>query len=108
MSIKIEVGGVYTHEKEIFVFEVRRDRMVLYRSYGLSDGAVVSPHSLCSLGTFSNWISRPLTPQERSRLQPGRVDDEMREYIRGLIQKALAAAPDEVLLAEVRRRGLGA
>jgi hypothetical protein len=111
MGIEIEVGGVYTHAKGIFAREILKispDGMVHYRYYGLSDGAVISPQAMCSGATFHGWISRPLTPEERSRLQPFRVDDKKAEQLRGLVQKAVAAATDEMLLAEVRRRGLHA
>jgi hypothetical protein len=111
MGIEIEVGGVYTHAKGIFareVLEIGRDGMIHYRYYGLSDGAVISPQAMCSSATFCNWITRPLTPAERSRLQPVRFDDTKGEQLRGLVQKAVAAVTDEMLLAEVRRRGLRA
>jgi hypothetical protein len=108
-TLEIEVGGIYTNVKEIFAREVLAivGGQVDYRDFALSDGAPMSLGSRCSLSHFRTWSWREVTPEEASRLQKDESRKRLHDYMAQLIPQALAAASDEMLLAEVLRRGLG-
>lgn len=106
-KLPIEVGGIYTNAGEVFAREVLLivAGSVEYRDFVLQDGSPLSPCSRCSLSHFQRWSVRPVTPEEASRLRRDESDRSLKEYIRNLIPVALAAASDEALRAEIRRRG---
>jgi hypothetical protein len=107
-TLEIQVGGTYTNVKEVLAREVLAitGGSVAYRDFMLSDGAPLSPGSRCSLDHFRKWSWRELTPEEASRLQKDESRRRLHDFMAQLIPQALAAATDEMLLAEVRRRGL--
>ncbi len=103
----VEVGGIYTNAGEVFAREVLAivAESVEYRDFVLEDGAPLSPFSRCSLSHCQRWSVRPVTAEEASRLRRVESDRSLKEYIGDLIPVALAAASDEALRAEIRRRG---
>lgn len=109
--VEIEVGGVYTNSAAASAREVLEleGRDVVYREFVLFDGQPVSFRSRCAVRTFREWAARPCTPEESARLSrdvPAQAELLLRDATAGLIKLALAAASDDQLLAEVRRRGL--
>jgi hypothetical protein len=60
----------------------------------------------CSLEQVRRWSWREVTLEEASRLQRDESMRRLRAFMAELIPQALAAAPDAMLLVELRRRGL--
>src|SRR5262245_34555885 len=106
-TLEIEVGGIYANATGFLAREVPsiRDGIVEYRDFALEDGQPFSPCSRCSLYHFQRWSARPVTAEEASRLRREEADASLRAYFRTLIPMVLEAASDDVLRAEVRRRG---
>ena len=108
-ALQIVRGGVYANAKEVFareVIEITIDGYVVYNDYGLSDGAPIARHRRCSLGSFSRWAARPLTPEEIANLRREEGETRETDRVRAMIELALEAAPDGLIRREFYRRGL--
>lgn len=105
---EIRAGGFYANEEKGYVREAARveeDGTVHWRAYFLSTGESAWSGA-CSLAHLMRWSDREATPDEVGRLR--RADAELEEIEAGaeLLFGLLGRLPDDVLLAEVRRRGL--
>lgn len=99
----IEVGAAYLNQSGGLIRVVQKieDGDVRWRDFGADDGMPIGD-GLCSLSYFKRWASRRLTEEEQSKLRwdLARVQDQM--FLRGLLERI----PDELLLQEVKHRGL--
>jgi hypothetical protein len=105
---QIRVGGFYVSESKGLVREVwdEKDGDVYWRAYVLRTGEPLGGGLVCSKYHLSRWADREATPEEIERM---RVDQAVgKEMARGMeiANLVLQNMPDEMLLAEVRRRGL--
>lgn len=79
---------------------------VYWRSYDLNTGRSTGDSLMCSKTTLAQWADREATPEEASRFACR--DEEFIEQAKAwdFANTLLKALPDEMLLDEVRRRGL--
>jgi hypothetical protein len=104
----IRTGRFFVQEKKGLAREITSetdDGNVFWRSYWLADGRPTGDSLMCSKYHIVHWADREATAEEIARMQ--RHDAAVLEDARVLkwLNKLLANAPDEYLLAEIRRRG---
>jgi hypothetical protein len=104
----VRVGRFYVNEKKWLVREITSETAeghVHWRSYWLEDGRPTGDSLLCSKYHITRWASREATPEEVAPMQ--RHEAVALENVRVLkwLNLMLENAPDERLLAEIRRRG---
>jgi hypothetical protein len=108
-NLRVQVGGFYVNEKEKLAREVTHeqgDGNVLWRSYDLPSGRSTGDSMMCSLGQIVQWADREATAEEVARMN--RESAEAKDFARGMafVDGLLKHLPDELLVGEVRRRGL--
>jgi hypothetical protein len=104
---EIKPGKFYANEYLIReIIEENEKGNVYWRSYILSDGSPTGDNGLCSQQSIRKWADREATPEEIARLR--RLEAQAREFEvdRELVHLILRKIPDELLIAEVNRRGL--
>ncbi len=104
----VRTGHFFVNEEKGLVREItfeKPDGNVLWRSYYAADGRPTGDSFLCSIARILQWADREATPAEVARMQrdDGRAEEMARTI--ELVNQILANAPDELLLAEIRRRG---
>jgi hypothetical protein len=104
---RVRMGHFFVNEKKGLVREITAetdDGNVRWRSYWL-DGRPTGDSLMCSIGHIPIWADREATPEEVARMQ--RHEAVAMENARTLkwFYRLLENTPDEILLAEIRRRG---
>lgn len=80
---------------------------VKYRTYLLETGEPISSlPALCSKRQIFRWAEREATNEEISRMQILLATQNEQGKIQEISDAVIASIPDELLLEEVRRRGL--
>jgi hypothetical protein len=107
-DFKVRVGAFYVNENKGLVREITHedwDGNVHWRGYNLSDGKATGDSVKCSLSRIVQWADREATAEEAVRMD--RAGAETRELSRVLkwAESVLESVPDQLLFAEVRRRG---
>ncbi len=104
---RLKHGGIYVNiQKELVreVYDIKGDTHY-WISYHLRDGRPTGDSMGCGSSVLRQWADREATQEEVERLKRG-VTYQRNSDADAQIAKALTAATDEQLLAEVRRRGL--
>lgn len=79
---------------------------IIYADFGWPDGTLFNPQGRCDRNTFRRWAGRQLTADERSKLDLSQAMTLADNKLEDLCRRVISSIPDEMLLAEVRRRGL--
>jgi len=107
---EIQVGRFYVGRKiSYLVREITHERNandVHWRSYDVATGEATGDSGVCSKQSLAQWAEREATEEEKAKLN--REQAEVKDAVKAFwhFENALRNAPDEMLLAEVRRRGL--
>jgi len=107
---EIKIGRFYVGSKTSYlVREITRERSannVYWRSYEVATGEATGDSGACSIQAMAKWAEREATEEEKAKLN--RAQAEAKEIVQAVryVENALRNAPDEMLLDEVRRRGL--
>jgi hypothetical protein len=106
---EVRVGGFYVNDSKGLVREITHEdedgEYVYWRSYALSDGRPTGDGLKCSPYTILQWANREATPAEVARMQRGDADSRQMMEALSLADKVLKSVTDDMLFAEVRRRG---
>lgn len=105
---EITIGEFYVSKTGWQVREAVRgtqDGRVHWYDYALSDGEPIGD-GICSYESLARWAERIATPDEITRLRI--VEARQKQLDRGVefASLVLKSIPDEMLLDDVRRRGL--
>ena len=107
---EIKVGHFYVGRKIYYlVREVTREtdaNDVCWRSYDKETGEATGDSGNCSKQSLAQWAEREATEEEKAKLNRNQADAKQIARAVRYIENALIDAPDEMLLDEVRRRGL--
>jgi len=107
---EFKVGHFYVGRKSSYlVREIPHERSandVHWRSYDIATGEATGDSGVCSKQSMAHWAEREATEEEKAKLN--RDQAEIKDAVKAIryFENALRNAPDEMLLAEVRRRGL--
>ena len=104
----VRTGHFFVCEKKGLVREITADPdhngNVQWRSYWL-DGRPTGDSLMCSVAHIVHWADREATAQEVARMQRHEAAVMEDAKVLGWLNRMLENAPDEYLLAEIRRRG---
>lgn len=78
---EIRIGRFYTKNNGLFAREVIGDdgMRIIYRDYSLDSGEPISTQSLCGHSSFSSWVDRECTPEEKARCNVEAMERKTRE-----------------------------
>jgi hypothetical protein len=71
-----------------------------------STGEAIGDSGACSKNALAQWAEREATEEEKAKLNRDQADAKQIARSVRYVENALMNAPDEMLLDEVRRRGL--
>jgi hypothetical protein len=107
---EIKVGHFYVGRKASYlVREITDERSandVYWRSYDVATGEATGDSGVCSTQSVAQWAEREATEEEKAKLDRDQADVKDAVKVIRYFENALRNAPDDLLLAEVRRRGL--
>jgi hypothetical protein len=107
---EFKVGRFYVGRKTSYlVREITHERSaddVHWRSYDVATGEATGDSGVCSKQRIAQWSEREATEEEKAKLN--REQAAVKEVAKAMryFENALRNVPDEMLLAEVRRRAL--
>jgi len=107
----IKLGGFYVKKngylrltREVINYTPSGEKL-LWRDYDMEDGEPIS-NGICSQQSLAQWAQRKATPEEIRRLLTAKADQAGLKRINRLQRVILTDIPDDLSLAEIRRRGL--
>lgn len=107
---EIKVGGLYVGGKISYlireVYDISADGDVRWRSYFIKTGEPTGDSFLCSKRTMAQWSEREATEEEKAKLNRDQAISMELDRAYQYVEYVLRNMPDQMLLDEVRRRGL--